>query len=79
VPNMRVLRGTLAHIVGKRRVIFPPARETVAVRGFDRAVPDLTCGACGAVLACGVPTLEVVVAIGCNECGAINAADGLSG
>ena len=56
-------------------MFFPVPPETVAVRGVNRSAPDLVCGACGVVLATGVLPENLIVAIGCNECGAINAGD----
>ena len=71
--KMRVLSGTEKEIRKKRAVLRPPAKdETIMMRGTNASAPDLVCGSCGAVLAVGISSHNLRMAIACNRCDAVN-------
>ena len=71
--KMRVLPGTEKEIRKKRAVLRPPAKdETIMMRGTNASAPDLVCGSCGAVLAVGISSHNLRMAIACNRCDAVN-------
>ena len=71
--KMRVLPGTEKEIRKKRAVLRPPAKdETIMMRGTNASAPDLVCGSCGAVLAVGMSSHNLRMAIACNRCDAVN-------
>ena len=71
---MQVLEGTALEISMSRRVARPRAPNTILIRGRDSSLPDLVCGACGAVLAIGIPAGRIGIAIACTLCDAVNEA-----
>ena len=71
--KMRVLPGTEKEIRKKRAVFRPAAKnETIMMRGTNASAPDLVCGSCGAVLAVGISSRNVRMAIACSRCDAVN-------
>ena len=71
--KMRVLPGTEKEIRKKRAVFRPAAKnETIMMRGTNASAPDLVCGSCGAILAVGISSHNLRMAIACNRCDAVN-------
>jgi hypothetical protein len=71
--EMRVIPGTEKQIRKKRAVLRPAAKnETIMMRGTNASAPDLVCGSCGAVLAVGISSHNLRMAIACNRCDAVN-------
>ena len=73
--KMRVLPGT-ENEIRKKRAVFRPAtkNETIMMRGTNGSAPDLVCGSCGAILAVGISSHNLRMAIACNRCDAVNEA-----
>ena len=71
--KMRVLPGT-ENEIRKKRAVFRPAtkNETIMMRGTNGSAPDLVCGSCGAILAVGISSHNLRMAIACNRCDAVN-------
>jgi phage FluMu protein Com len=71
--KMRVIPGTEKEIRKKRAVLRPANKsETIMMRGTNASAPDLVCGSCGAVLAVGISSHNLRMAIACNRCNAVN-------
>ena len=59
--------------IRKKRAVFRPAKnETIMMRGTNGSAPDLVCGSCGAILAVGISSHNLRMAIACNRCDAVN-------
>jgi hypothetical protein len=71
--KMRVIPGTEKEI-RKKRAVFRSVdkNETIIVRGTNASAPDQVCGSCGAVLAVGISSHNLRMAIACNGCDAVN-------
>src|SRR6516225_7419525 len=70
--KMRVLPGTEKEIRKERAVFRPAKNETIMMRGTNASAPDLVCGSCGAILAVGISSHNLRMAIACNRCDAVN-------